>query len=221
VPDDRDGGGGLRRLKDRLTGRVDERDETVEDRDAPARPRARNPTTGSHMPIPTLEFGSTGHRSTRLIFGGASLAAVSQDVADRVLDLLLQHGVNHIDVAASYGDAELRVAPWLRTHRDEFFLATKTGERTADAAYEEAAALARAARRGPRSTCGSCTTWPTRSTGTSRSARRGGRGRDPGQGGGPGPVRRRHRPRRPDRREPPPQPGAVRVRLGAAARTTG
>jgi len=89
------------------------------------------------MPIPTLEFGSTGHRSTRLIFGAASLAAVSQDVADRVLDLLLQHGVNHIDVAASYGDAELRVAPWLRTHRDEFFLATKTGERTADAAYEQ------------------------------------------------------------------------------------
>ena len=89
------------------------------------------------MPIPTLEFGSTGHRSTRLIFGAASLAAVSQDVADRVLDLLLQHGVNHIDVAASYGDAELRVAPWLCTHRDEFFLATKTGERTADAAYEQ------------------------------------------------------------------------------------
>jgi aryl-alcohol dehydrogenase-like predicted oxidoreductase len=89
------------------------------------------------MPIPTLEFGSTGHRSTRLIFGAAGLADVSQDVADRVLDQLLEHGVNHIDTAAGYGDAELRIAPWLRTHRDEFFLATKTGERTAAEAWEE------------------------------------------------------------------------------------
>jgi aryl-alcohol dehydrogenase-like predicted oxidoreductase len=83
------------------------------------------------LAIPTLEFGSTGHRSTRVIFGGAGLAEVDQDTADRVLAQLLDHGVNHIDVAASYGDAELRVAPWLRTHRDDFFLATKTGERTA------------------------------------------------------------------------------------------
>jgi aryl-alcohol dehydrogenase-like predicted oxidoreductase len=89
------------------------------------------------MPIPTLEFGSTGHRSTRLIFGGAALAEVDQRVADRVLEQLLEHGVNHIDVAAGYGDAELRVAPWLRTHPDDFFLATKSGERTAAAALEE------------------------------------------------------------------------------------
>ena len=61
------------------------------------------------MPIPTLEFGSTGHRSTRLIFGAAALAEVTQDVADRVLEQLLEHGINHIDVAAGYGDAELRV----------------------------------------------------------------------------------------------------------------
>jgi aryl-alcohol dehydrogenase-like predicted oxidoreductase len=89
------------------------------------------------MPIPTLEFGSTGHRSTRLIFGGAGLADVSQGVADRVLEQLLEHGINHLDVAASYGDAELRVAPWLRAHRDDFFLATKTGERTAKEAREQ------------------------------------------------------------------------------------
>jgi aryl-alcohol dehydrogenase-like predicted oxidoreductase len=89
------------------------------------------------MAISTLEFGSTGHRSTRLIFGGAGLAEVTQSVADRVLDQLLEHGINHIDVAASYGDAELRVAPWLRTHRDDFFLATKTDERTAAGAREE------------------------------------------------------------------------------------
>src|ERR1700712_2443335 len=89
------------------------------------------------MAIPTLEFGSTGHRSTRLIFGAAGLAEVSQDTADRVLDQLLEHGINHIDVAAGYGDAELRVAPWLRAHRDTFFLATKTGERTAAEAREQ------------------------------------------------------------------------------------
>jgi aryl-alcohol dehydrogenase-like predicted oxidoreductase len=87
--------------------------------------------------IPILDFGATGHRSTRLIFGAAALADVSQGVADRVLDQLLEHGINHIDVAASYGDAELRVAPWLRTHRDDFFLATKTGERTAAEAREQ------------------------------------------------------------------------------------
>src|SRR6185312_12745466 len=89
------------------------------------------------MPIPTLEFGSTGHRSTRLIFGAASLAAVSQDVADRVLDLLLEHGVNHIDVAASYGDAELRITSWLQRNPGTFFVATKTGERTYRGAREE------------------------------------------------------------------------------------
>ncbi len=61
--------------------------------------------------IPRAPFGSTGHDSSRVVFGAAALAEVSQDVADRALDALLEHGVNHIDVAASYGDAELRVAP--------------------------------------------------------------------------------------------------------------
>ena len=46
--------------------------------------------------------------------------------------MLLEHGINHIDVAASYGDAELRVAPWLKRYPDQFFLATKTGERRAE-----------------------------------------------------------------------------------------
>ena len=132
------------------------------------------------MPIPTLEFGSTGHDSTRLIFGAASLAAVSQDVADRVLDLLLQHGVNHIDVAASYGDAELRVAPWLRAHRDEFFLATKTGERTADAALRGAAPLARAARRGPRRPVAAAQPGRPDRVGHRAQPGRGDRGRGPG-----------------------------------------
>ena len=89
------------------------------------------------MPIPTLPFGRLGHLSTRTLFGAAALGSVSQDDADRTLDLLLKHGVNHIDVAASYGDAELRIAPWLKRHREQFFVATKTGQRKAAEAREE------------------------------------------------------------------------------------
>ena len=84
-----------------------------------------------------MAFGRTGHESTRMIFGAAALARVSQDVADQALDVLLEHGINHIDVAASYGDAELRVAPWLKRHPGRFFVATKTGKRRADEAHEE------------------------------------------------------------------------------------
>ena len=61
------------------------------------------------------------------IFGAAALKNVSQAEADRTLELLLEHGVNHIDTAARYGDAELRIGPWMREHRQDFFLATKTG----------------------------------------------------------------------------------------------
>jgi aryl-alcohol dehydrogenase-like predicted oxidoreductase len=83
------------------------------------------------MAIPTLPFGRSGHMSTRTVFGAASLGAVTQAEADQTLEVLLQYGVNHIDVAASYGDAELRIAPWLKQHRNDFFLATKTDARTA------------------------------------------------------------------------------------------
>jgi aryl-alcohol dehydrogenase-like predicted oxidoreductase len=89
------------------------------------------------MSIPTLSFGRSGHRSTRAIFGAAALSRVTQDIADQTLDVLLRHEVNHIDVAASYGDAELRVRPWLSSHPGRFFVATKTGQRTAQAAREE------------------------------------------------------------------------------------
>ncbi|TMD91443.1 MAG: aldo/keto reductase [Chloroflexi bacterium] len=82
-------------------------------------------------------FGRTGHKSSRTIFGGAALSRVTQDAADRTLEVLLRHGVNHIDVAASYGDAELRVAPWLKREPNRFFIATKTGEREAGAARNE------------------------------------------------------------------------------------
>jgi aryl-alcohol dehydrogenase-like predicted oxidoreductase len=84
--------------------------------------------------IATAPFGRTGHDSSRVIFGAAALGGMRQDRADELLPLLLEYGVNHLDTAAAYGDSELRLAPWLREHRDAFFLATKTGERAGDAA---------------------------------------------------------------------------------------
>ena len=89
------------------------------------------------MAIPVLEFGRTGHQSSRTIFGAASLSRVSQDIADRTLEVLLRHGVNHIDTAASYGDAELRIRPWLKREPGRFFLATKTDARTRNEARDE------------------------------------------------------------------------------------
>ena len=81
--------------------------------------------------IPSAPFGSTGHESRRTIFGGAALGKVTQAEADRALELVLRYDLNHLDTAASYGDSELHIAPWLRREgRDRFFLATKTGERT-------------------------------------------------------------------------------------------
>jgi aryl-alcohol dehydrogenase-like predicted oxidoreductase len=71
------------------------------------------------------------------LFGAAALARASQAEADRTLELLLRHGVNHIDTAARYGDSELRIGPWMARHRRDFFLATKTGQRTAREARED------------------------------------------------------------------------------------
>jgi aryl-alcohol dehydrogenase-like predicted oxidoreductase len=84
--------------------------------------------------IDRAAFGRTGHESSRVIFGGAALATMRQESADALLPVLLEAGVNHLDVAASYGDAELRMAPWLAAHPGEFFVATKTGDRSGDAA---------------------------------------------------------------------------------------
>lgn len=80
--------------------------------------------------IPKQPFGRTGHQSSRVIFGGAALFSGDPEVADRILADLDAAGINHIDVAASYGKAELCVAPWMQQRRDDFFLATKTGERS-------------------------------------------------------------------------------------------
>ncbi len=82
-------------------------------------------------------FGRTGHQSTRILFGAAALGNVTQAEADQTLDVLLQYGINHIDTAASYGESELRIGPWMDKHRQDFFLATKTGERTYDKAKEQ------------------------------------------------------------------------------------
>src|SRR5437867_3727640 len=82
-------------------------------------------------------FGRTGHQSTATLFGAAALSRASQDEADRTLEVLLRHGVNHIDTAARYGDSELRIGPWMARHRKDFFLATKTGSRTAKEASED------------------------------------------------------------------------------------
>jgi len=84
--------------------------------------------------IAQAAFGRTGHRSSRVVFGAAALGRMRQERADELLDVLLEFGVNHLDTAAAYGDSELRLAPWLATRRGQFFLATKTGERTGDAA---------------------------------------------------------------------------------------
>jgi aryl-alcohol dehydrogenase-like predicted oxidoreductase len=87
--------------------------------------------------IDQLAFGRTGHLSSRVIFGAAALSSVDQETADSLLPLLDSYGVNHLDTAASYGEAELRLAPWLVTRRSDFFLATKTGERTGEGARRE------------------------------------------------------------------------------------
>ncbi len=79
--------------------------------------------------IEKLLFGRTGHWSTRTLFGAAALSQVTQEEADWTMEQLRAHGINHLDTAASYGDAELRLGPWLERERERYFLATKTGER--------------------------------------------------------------------------------------------
>lgn len=87
--------------------------------------------------LSTQPFGRTGHHSTRVIFGAAAFGGMSQDRADATMALLDSHGVNHIDTARSYGDSELRLAPWLAGNRQRVFLATKTGERSGPSARVE------------------------------------------------------------------------------------
>jgi len=83
--------------------------------------------------IPKLVFGRTGHESTRVLFGGAAFYSVTQAEADATLEVILEHGINHIDTAAVYGESERRIGPWMKRYRGQFFLATKTEDRTRQA----------------------------------------------------------------------------------------
>lgn len=87
--------------------------------------------------IPRAPFGSTGHVSTRVIFGAASLGGMSQARTDATMEMFLQQGLNHIDTAASYGQSEVRLHSFLQSHRRDVFLATKTGERKGSDARRE------------------------------------------------------------------------------------
>ncbi len=86
--------------------------------------------------ITKLPFGKTGHLSTRTLFGAAAFYQVTQDEADQAMEALFEYGVNHIDTAASYGDSEIHLGPWIEKYRSHFFLASKTGERTYESARE-------------------------------------------------------------------------------------
>jgi aryl-alcohol dehydrogenase-like predicted oxidoreductase len=87
--------------------------------------------------LPLADFGRTGHRSTRVIFGAAGLGGMSQARADAALAVIPERGLNHVDTAAGYGASEDLLRPWLATHRSDVFLATKTGERSGGAARAE------------------------------------------------------------------------------------
>lgn len=87
--------------------------------------------------IDPLPFGRTGHLSTRLLLGAAAFSDVTQAEADATMDLALSYGINHVDTAASYGAAEDRLGDWIQRNGRPFFLATKTGQRSAAAAREE------------------------------------------------------------------------------------
>jgi aryl-alcohol dehydrogenase-like predicted oxidoreductase len=85
----------------------------------------------------TRRFGRTGHPSTIAIFGAAAFWEIDQAQADKTMELVIEHGVNHIDVAPSYGQAEERVGPWLKRERERFFVGCKTMERTKTGAAAE------------------------------------------------------------------------------------
>jgi aryl-alcohol dehydrogenase-like predicted oxidoreductase len=82
-------------------------------------------------------FGRSGHMSTVAIFGAAAFWEIDQKAADKVMEMVIEAGVNHIDVAPSYGQAEQRIGPWMARERDRFFLGCKTMERTKAGAWEE------------------------------------------------------------------------------------
>ncbi len=88
-------------------------------------------------------LGRTGHQSTVVTFGTAGIGKVSQELADKAIELALQHSVNHVDIAPSYGQAMERMAPWMPKLRDKMFLGTKTQERTKTGAWEDVRSIGR------------------------------------------------------------------------------
>ncbi len=82
-------------------------------------------------------FGRTNHMSTLAVFGAASLGRLDQPLADQVIQQMINAGVNHIDVAPTYGEAELRLGPWMPRIRKKFFLGCKTMERTKEGLITE------------------------------------------------------------------------------------
>src|SRR5215210_7615313 len=95
------------------------------------------PPGKGEVPVEKRRLGRLGHQSTVLIYGAAALGDVAQDVADRSIQEALDGGINHVDVAASYGEAELRLGPWMPQIRERIFLATKTGQRDRESAWRE------------------------------------------------------------------------------------
>jgi aryl-alcohol dehydrogenase-like predicted oxidoreductase len=85
----------------------------------------------------TRRLGRTGHWSSVVTFGAAAIGRVDQATADRAIEAALAAGVNHVDVAPTYGDAELRLQPWMARVRDRIFLGCKTRERSRDAAQAQ------------------------------------------------------------------------------------
>jgi aryl-alcohol dehydrogenase-like predicted oxidoreductase len=85
----------------------------------------------------TRRYGRTDHRSTVAVFGAAAFTQISQEDADKVLELIIEAGINHIDVAPSYGQAEIVIGPWMLRERKRFFLGCKTQERTKEGAWTE------------------------------------------------------------------------------------
>jgi aryl-alcohol dehydrogenase-like predicted oxidoreductase len=88
------------------------------------------------MTMETRRLGRLDHMTSVLVYGGASLVDVPEEVADRSIELALEAGINHFDTAADYGDSELHLGRWMDRIRDRIFLATKTGDRTATGAYD-------------------------------------------------------------------------------------
>jgi len=81
-------------------------------------------------------LGKTDHMSSLITFGGAALWQVNQGEADAAIQLAISHGVNHFDVAPQYGQAEIRLGPWMEKHHTEVFIACKTLDRSKSKAWQ-------------------------------------------------------------------------------------